>query len=65
MEEYGAKFHYKKGQENVIADALSRVPCQPEGVCMKPTQSESTTKVDAQLSILNDPDLAECLAQFP
>ena len=49
----------------MLADALSRVPCQPEGVCTKPTRSESTTKVDAQWSILNEPALAECLAQFP
>ena len=36
LEEYGAKFLYKKGEENVLADALSRVPCQPEGVCTTP-----------------------------
>ena len=36
LEEYGAKFLYKKGEENVLTDALSRVPCQPEGVCTTP-----------------------------
>ena len=65
LEEYSAKFRYKKGEENVLADALSRVPCQTEGVCTTPMQSESTTKADAQWSILNEPALAECLAQFP
>ena len=49
----------------MLADALSRVPCQPEGVCTTPMQSESTIKVDAQWSILNEPALAECLTQFP
>ena len=36
LEEYSAKFCYKKGEENVLVDALSRVPCQPEGVCTTP-----------------------------
>ena len=49
----------------MLVDALSRVPCQPEGICTKPTWSEPTTKVDAQWSILNEPALAECLEQFP
>ena len=53
LEEYGAKFHYKKGEENVVADALSCVPCQPEGVLMKPTNT-----ADAQRSILDKPALA-------
>ena len=39
LEEYGVKFHYKKGEENVVADALSHVPCWPEGVLMKPTNT--------------------------
>ena len=56
LEEYGAKFCYKKGEENVIADALSHVPCQLEGVLMKP---------DAQWSILDKPALAECLSNYP
>ena len=47
LEEYGTKFHYKKGEENVLVDALSRVPYQPEWVCTKPTWSESTIKADA------------------
>ena len=65
LEEYSAKFHYKKGEGNVLADALNRGPCQPEGVCTAPMQSESTIKADTQWSILNEPALAECLAQFP
>ena len=36
LEVYGAKFLYKKREENVLTDALSRVPCQPEGVCTTP-----------------------------
>ena len=36
LEEYSAKFLYKKRVENALADALSRVPCQPEGVCTTP-----------------------------
>ena len=65
LEEYSAKFPHKKGEENVLTDALSRVSCQPEGVCTTPIQSKSTIKADAQWSILNEPALAECLAQFP
>ena len=49
----------------MLADALSRVPCQPEEICTKPTWSEPTTKVDTQWHILNEPALAECLTQFP
>ena len=57
LEEYGVKFCYKKGEENVIADALSRVPCRPEGVLMK-----ATNMADAQWSIFA---LAECLSKYP
>ena len=60
LEEYGMKFCYKKGEENVIADALSHVPCQLEGVLMRPTNI-----TDAQWSILDGPALAECLSKYP
>ena len=49
LEEYGAKLCYKKGEDNVIADALRCVPCQPEGVVMKPTNM-----ADAQWGILDE-----------
>ena len=39
---------------------LSARRCSPT-----PAQSKPTTKVDAQWSILAEPGLAECLAQFP
>ena len=32
LEEYGPKFSYKKGSENTIADAMSRVPTMDENV---------------------------------
>ena len=32
LEEFGPKFEYKKGSENCIADALSRVPTLDEEV---------------------------------
>ena len=54
------KFCYKKGEENVIADALSHVPCQLEGVLMRPTNM-----ADAQWSFLDGPALAECLSKYP
>ena len=59
LEEYGAKFCYKKGEENVVADALSQGSCQPEGVLTKPTNM-----ADAQWSILDEPALAECLSKY-
>ena len=60
LEEYGVKCCYKKGEENVIAGALSHVPCQPEGVLTKPTNM-----TDAQWSILDEPALAECFSKYP
>ena len=60
LEEYGGKFHYKKGEENVVVEALSHVPCWLEGVLMKPTNT-----ADTQWSILDEPALAECLSKYP
>ena len=48
LEEYSVKFHYKKGEENVVADALSHVPCRPEGVLMKPTNTADTMECFGQ-----------------
>ena len=53
------KFHYKNGEEDVVVvDALSHVPCWPEGILMKPTNT-----ADAQWSILDEPAL--CLSKYP
>jgi transposase InsO family protein len=53
LEEFGAKFHYKTGASNYIADALSRVPT-------KRLERESTGKSGC-VALLQDSELAECL----
>jgi hypothetical protein len=63
LEEYGAKFFYKKGSTNVVADALSRVPTS-----RLERESQDTywdplfDSIDGVYCMTTaDPDLAECL----
>lgn len=71
LEEFGAKFHYKKGGDNFIADALSRVPT--EEVSRRKTKVPVVTRPSESLledypafsSILDDVELAECFLEFP
>ena len=56
LEEYGAKFLYKSGPVNVVADALSRVPSK---------RVERESQEQPILNISDDPELAECLFHDP
>ena len=68
LEEYGPTFHYKEGPQNVVADALSRVPTSS-------SEREDTTPVhlppfNAYVDTYycmrkSDPDMAECLLMYP
>ena len=42
LEEFGAKFHYKKGEQNVIADALSRLPIADKEPPLERERTEDT-----------------------
>ena len=44
LEDFGVTFHYKKGKDNVVADALSRVPRTDDA---SPTVGESTTSAES------------------
>jgi hypothetical protein len=63
LEEFGPEFHYKKGEDNFIADALSRVPTSR-------TERESLDdplekSKDGLYCLLDEPELAECLLEHP
>ena len=42
LEEFGATFHYKKGQDNIIADALSRIPTKRTERSINPSNVHET-----------------------
>ena len=64
LEEYGPSFHYKKGPDNVVADAMSRVPTAitkwDDSVAIRKSNDSS-----APSTILDDSFLAECFLQHP
>ena len=76
LEDFGVKFYYKKGETNVVADALSRVPRSEEKV-VSPMVGEST---DAEMFYFDesksdeyyfgacaepDCELTDCLLFYP
>ena len=75
LEDYGAQFKYKPGPENVVADALSRVPMQKmvrERENEKPLSAVEcsmiymTSEQDAAYCMFEeDPAMAECLMHDP
>jgi len=78
LDEFGASFHYKTGETNFIADALSRVPTtrtermgkhhsfDPFTVSQPPDFGLDTTVADDYLcSTLDDPELLELFMFLP
>ena len=63
VEEHGAKFHYKPGEKNVVADAISRVPTT-NGAEFEPLPKAKVT-TDVYTITLDDPEMAECLMEYP
>ena len=64
LEEFGPKFYYKKGKDNTVADAFSRIP----------TSRLDSTLDDAHFAadsspcydmLLQDPEIAACLQHHP
>ena len=75
LEEYGPTFAYQPGPQNVIADALSRVPTTLVNflVNMPTAQSprpppvpgpSSTSHIDSYSSLLSSPDMASHLTTY-
>lgn len=68
LEEYGPRFFYKKGSENLIADALSRVPSN-SSVRESPSTplSFSSRRDDGNYYCMFEehPEIAECLSHDP
>ncbi|CAB9529899.1 unknown protein [Seminavis robusta] len=65
LEEFGPNFHYKPGPQNVLGDALSRVPTSRED--RDPADSDPlSTSTDGCYSIVEENQrLAECLMHHP
>eukprot|EP00977_Amphora_coffeiformis_P009356 scaffold2144_cov98-Amphora_coffeaeformis.AAC.1 len=62
LEEFGPSYHYKKGETNVVADALSRVPCSHA----PPMEREGTnTRQQINNETLDELELAESLLEHP
>ena len=78
LEEYGPIFHYKTGETNLMADALSRLPttrCSRDDMAHAYDPFLATSgsgghetdpnDEDAFLTVLNDPELLECFSTLP
>jgi hypothetical protein len=64
LEEYGPKFHYVKGEKNVLADAFSRLPTTHSELLLNRLNPPKETE-DHFFSILDDPELEECFLNYP
>ena len=80
LEEYGPRFHYIKGAQNLLADALSRLPLERQSpqsatVCT-PDNSKTVHRAhDYTIAnpqshcfssmVLDDPDLLDCFVHLP
>ena len=73
LEDFGPKIHYIKGPDNVIADALSRLPFaerQTPSVGPRPSDTDVADDVDPMSSsyfsmAIDDPILSECFVNLP
>ena len=75
LEEYGPEFFYKPGPENVIGDALSRVPTtrsvrespddKPELLSKSETYCMFEEHPDVAELLLNDPEISDCFLEHP
>ena len=64
LEEFGPKFFYKKGTDNTIADALSRVPTSRTDSILADAHYYYTYDPTYDICY-SDPDLACCLSHHP
>lgn len=76
LEEYGCRYFYKEGNQNLVADALSRVPTTRTEQTKSPRPQDQRAHQDLQDStdhdpedqycmLLAQPDLADCLLSYP
>jgi transposase InsO family protein len=64
LEEFGPKFHYVKGEKNVLADAFSRLPTEHSNVLLDRLNPPSN-EGESFFSLLDDPELLECFLNYP
>ena len=72
IEEYGPQFFYRKGIQNPVADAFSRVPTARmspsagEALGKEEVRSGDNTSDDEEVySLIDEPQLADCLMHHP
>jgi len=71
LEEFAPTFHYKPGEANFIADALSRVPTsrtERESESNDPfvvPHTANTSNLDSYSIVLDNVPLAECFLEYP
>jgi len=65
IEEFGPKFHYVKGPDNVLADAFSRVPTKHSEILQHRLNLPATNGNDSFYSLLEEEELLDCFLNHP
>jgi hypothetical protein len=65
LEEFGPTFHYIRGTDNVLADALSRVPTLSDPLEGQNTDADDMSELVGFAAFQNDIAILECFVNYP